>query len=123
MAYLVVTEGPATGKQFTLGPKDRLVLVGRHVDCSFQIPDDKVSRRHLQIRLDEDQDRHFAVDYQSSNGVQVNGERITEDVPLKDGDAIRIGLTTLVYNSGDPPSGAKPHDAHRPYDTTELPEE
>lgn len=123
MAYLVVTKGPASGKEFALGPHDRLVLIGRHADCSFQIPDDKVSRRHFQIRLDENQDRHFAVDYQSSNGVCVNGERITDDALLNDGDTIRIGLTTIVYNSGDPPGGVKPQDAHRPFDTTELPEE
>ena len=123
MAYLVVTEGPASGRELVLGPQDRLVLVGRHMDCSFQIADEKVSRRHLQIRLDESQNRHFAIDFESSNGVAVNGEHITTDTLLDDGDAIQIGQTTLVYKSGDPPGGVKPRDSLRWLDTTKLPEE
>ena len=123
MAYLVVTEGPASGKEFAMG-RDRLVLVGRHMDCSFQIADDKVSRRHLQIRLDEDQDQHFAMDYESANGVSINGDRITTDMLLNDGDAIQIGQTTLVYKSGDSPSAENRLDSlRRQLDTTELPEE
>ncbi len=123
MAYLVVTQGPASGKEFTLG-RDRLVLVGRHMDCSFQISDEKVSRRHLQIRFDEDQNQHFAKDYESANGVSINSDRITTDMLLHDGDAIQIGQTTLVYKSGDSPSAENQLDSLRKQlDTTELPEE
>ena len=42
----------------------------------------------------------------STNGVLLNGVRITEDVPLKNGDALRIGVYNLVFEDVDK-SGAE----------------
>jgi pSer/pThr/pTyr-binding forkhead associated (FHA) protein len=100
MASLVITEGPAAGTHFALG-QHRLVLIGRDEQCTFQVLDDEVSRRHLQIKLDPDSDRHVAIDFGSANGVAINGTRIRRDVPLVDGDAIGIGRSTIVYTTED----------------------
>ena len=102
MATLIVTGGPATGQQFAL-EKHRLVLIGRDDKCTFQILDPKVSRNHMQIKLSTDGSRHAAIDHQSSNGVLVNGDRIEDERPLADGDAIHLGDTEIVYSILDSP--------------------
>ena len=102
MATLVVTEGPASGQQFAL-ESHLLVLIGRDDQCTFQIVDKQVSRRHLQIRFDPNENRHYAIDFASSKGVVVNSNKITGDQPLADGDVIQIGGTTIVYSAKDSP--------------------
>ena len=36
-------------------------------------------------------------DLSSTNGIFVNGEKITEDYDLKDGDSIRLGSSTASF--------------------------
>jgi pSer/pThr/pTyr-binding forkhead associated (FHA) protein len=100
MATIVVTAGPSEGRSFPLDVS-RLVSVGRDDQCSIQLLDDQVSRRHLQIRFDADEDRHYAVDMRSANGVFVNGGRVTEDRLLEEGDVILIGQSELRYTRDD----------------------
>jgi pSer/pThr/pTyr-binding forkhead associated (FHA) protein len=99
MACLVVIEGPATGQHFALA-QHKLVAIGRDDDCTFQIVDPLVSRRHLQIRLDKD-GNHIAADYRSANGVIVNGARLVGDRLLRNGDEITIGGSRIVYSTDD----------------------
>ena len=104
MACLVIVDGPAQGKHFALG-EHRLVGIGRDEECTFQVVDPLISRRHLQIRLDE-RGQHIAADYRSANGVIINGVKIVTDAPLKHGDEIAIGGSRIVYSAEDYP------DAH-----------
>jgi pSer/pThr/pTyr-binding forkhead associated (FHA) protein len=70
--------------------------------CRVQrIVDPELSRFHLQIRHAEDPDRHFAIDFQSKNGVFVNGKKIEAETVLLDNDVITIGATTIVYSLDD----------------------
>lgn len=101
MASLVVTEGKQQGLHFPLA--EPLVSLGRDDVCTFQILDEQVSRTHLQVRLNPTSGAHVAADYRSANGVFVNGEQIVVPTALADGDAIRIGQTTLVYLVADHP--------------------
>ncbi len=113
MACLVVTEGPAAGQYLAL-ERHPLILVGRDDQCTFQLLDEQVSRRHLQVKLDEERNRHCAIDFDSANGVVVNGQRISGEEPLRDGDAIQIGGTTIVYSAEDFADAQKAMDAwHR----------
>ncbi len=100
MATLVVTDGPCTGQKFALAGC-RLAMIGRDAGCSFQIVDPELSRFHLQIRHAEDQDRHFAKDFQSKNGVFVNGKKIDGEAVLMDGDTITVGASTILYSLDD----------------------
>lgn len=54
------------------------------------IDDDKVSRTHAMIFLDDD--GPSIVDLESTNGTRVNGEKV-RDADLGDGDIINIGKT------------------------------
>src|SRR5262245_32597738 len=111
MATLVVVEGEPRNGCFRLA--EALVSVGRDDVCTVQILDQSVSRKHLQIRYEAKDKRHYAGDYRSANGVFVNGRQITSDVPLADGDCIRIGGTTLAYLADDHADGAAAAEAAR----------
>lgn len=100
MAMLVFTEGPAIGQRFKL-EKHRLVMLGRDASCTIQIVDQQLSRNHLQIEYVEGEDRHYAIDFNSKNGVHVNEQRIENRTPLRDCDVIRIGDSTIVYTTDD----------------------
>jgi hypothetical protein len=69
------------------------ITIGRSENCDLQLDDRKASRQHA--RLERRQDGFWIVDLGSSNGVFVNGKRITDAVRLDPGDQIRIGDTTL----------------------------
>ncbi len=99
MASLIVVEGPGQAAHFPL--IEALVSIGRDDTCTFQILDPLVSRKHLQIRFDEQLIRHVAGDYRSVHGVFVNNKQIVMDVALTDGDRIKIGDTTLMYLTAD----------------------
>lgn len=100
MATLVITEGPVHGQQFAL-EKHPLLMIGRSEECTFQVLDSRVSRRHLQLRLNEETGRHQAINYSKSGETYVNGEAISEPTDLSDGAQIRIGDTTMIYSEAD----------------------
>ena len=102
MATLIITDGPANGEQFAL-EEHRIVLLGRDADCNFQILDTQISRRHMQVQRDDQAGGHLAVDFDSRNGVMVNGDRIAAPTVLNDGDEILIGETRIIYASVDSP--------------------
>jgi hypothetical protein len=72
---------------------DRAVI-GRSRDCDVVLADPNVSRRHAELRREEN--GWHAVDLGSTNGVKVNGRRV-EQVALRDGDRITIGVTDLTF--------------------------
>jgi pSer/pThr/pTyr-binding forkhead associated (FHA) protein len=98
---LVVTAGTALGRRLTL--EDELVI-GRGVRGAGELSDDvEASRRHARVARDADGGLSIE-DLGSANGTFVNGERVRGRRPLKAGDSIRIGSTTLelTYVRGTP---------------------
>ena len=68
-------------------------IVGRDKDCDLRLQSPTVSRHHCVLKRDE-----FTVrvrDLGSRNGTLVNGERITAEVILHDGDEVQIGDATI----------------------------
>jgi pSer/pThr/pTyr-binding forkhead associated (FHA) protein len=90
------------GEKFSL-EGHRLIMVGRDASCTIQIVDPKLSRHHLQIEYVKDEDRHYAIDFNSKNGVLVNGTKVEGRAALNDQDAIVIGDSTIVYSLEDSP--------------------
>lgn len=101
MPKVVITEGPETGKEYTI---DQAVILGRLDSNDIPIHDRKASREHAKIYRQGD--RFAIVDLNSSNGTFVNGEKITKHI-LAEGDQIRIGVVSLRFE--DPEAEA----AHR----------
>lgn len=100
-AFVVVERG---------GPSERRVPV---IDCLFvgrepgadrkrslMLDQPEVSRHHLEIRLDPDNDTAWVIDT-STNGTRINGARVERAVPhaLRPGDCIRVAETDMWFES------------------------
>ena len=90
-AVLSVDDGSGRTYQLQRGSN----IVGRGQDASFRLPDTSVSRRHIDVYFDG----QVAVmhDLGSTNGTSVNGSTV-QTWQLADGDVIRIGHSTVVFN-------------------------
>jgi adenylate cyclase len=101
LAFVAVN--PGTNEEQVVPVRDMLV-VGRQatVDDSRQlvIEEPTISRRHLEIRLDADDDSAYVFDT-STNGTKLNGQRIerARDVPLHPGDRISVGSVELEFRA------------------------
>jgi pSer/pThr/pTyr-binding forkhead associated (FHA) protein len=69
----------------------------------IQVLDKYVSRKHLQIRFDKEEEQYYALDMNSKNGVFINGRKIDFEVILNDGDIISIGTTNIMFLQQDFP--------------------
>jgi len=83
----------ADGKTFVLDqPK---AVVGRSRRCDFVLEDPNMSRRHFELqRRGPD---WFVVDLESTNGIAVNGRRVTS-AQLQPGDEIVAGTSRMRFN-------------------------
>ncbi len=68
--------------------------IGRAENNDVVLEDMRVSRHHVRIDLKDEQ--WVIIDFQSTNGTTVNGEKIRSH-SLRDGDRIHIGGATLVF--------------------------
>jgi predicted component of type VI protein secretion system len=73
-----------------------ILLVGRHPECDIQIDSRKISRRHCCIA--QVNDTFIVRDLESTNGIRVNGEKITE-AHLRHGDELTIGNHRYQMNT------------------------
>ena len=74
-------------------------MIGRGNDADLRIDDPGISRKHIEIRVEDAQERGGAPrisvhDLGSTNGVLVNNKH-AEQATLADGATIRIGNTTM----------------------------
>ncbi len=93
MSSLLATSGHHVGRRFPLG---QITKVGRAPDNDIVLPDNLVSRYHVQIERNASS---FVVsDLGSKNGVLINDRREI-DYRLRRGDQIRVGETVLVFEA------------------------
>ncbi|MEA2166727.1 MAG: hypothetical protein QOF76_27 [Solirubrobacteraceae bacterium] len=70
-------------------------VLGRSKDCDIVVDDENVSRRHAEIRPSGG--AWIVRDMGSTNGVRVNGHRVSDAQPLRTGDKIEVGVSKLVF--------------------------
>ena len=73
------------------------VRIGRTPESDVVIADDRVSRDHATIRVD--QGGLVLMDLKSRNGTYLNGRRLEHAAPLQDGDMIGIGRVSLTLRT------------------------
>jgi len=73
---------------------DGTVVIGRESAGGTVLPDEKVSRRHVELSRDASGWR--VKDLGSRNGVSLNGEKIAGEARAASGDVVRIAQTLLL---------------------------
>jgi two-component system, cell cycle response regulator len=97
-ASLIVLVGSNVGEMYRVEGEE--TVIGRGNNATVRLNDDGISRRHARL-FHVGSEVHIE-DLGSSNGTTVNGDAVTARRPLKDGDKIRLGSTTVLkftYNS------------------------
>jgi pSer/pThr/pTyr-binding forkhead associated (FHA) protein len=101
--------GDRTGRLWLLDPAGHQVerateltqettVIGRRPDCDIVLTGTTVSRRHAQIRREDD--RYFLRDVGSTNGTLLNGEPVIGEELLRDRDEIAVGTYKLIFRQG-----------------------
>jgi serine phosphatase RsbU (regulator of sigma subunit) len=100
LPYLTITA--ADGRTFQRPLDKDVITVGRSskndVNLSFDL---SLSRFHAEIVRDGD--RFVVRDVGSRNGTSVNGMPVVQPVPLRIGDKITLGETTITFGEERPP--------------------
>lgn len=92
MSKLVLIEKKKGVSEWRLkGPE---AIIGRDADCDVTLDDPSVSRHHAKVM--GIYDGFFIEDLQSTNGVVLNGRRVSKHM-LKDGDSVHIGAIELRF--------------------------
>ena len=88
----------AEGKRHVVGPTG--ATIGRSRECDIVLADSNISRRHAELRPGA-QGRWTIADLGSTNGVQVNGRRVSPErpEPLTAGDRLVLGTIDAQFET------------------------
>ncbi|WP_191756792.1 FHA domain-containing protein [Komarekiella delphini-convector] len=79
----------------TLRQPQQIWTIGRDRSSGIRIADSYLSRRHAAIQFIDQ--GFYLVDFNSTNGSFVNGERAYQPLKLKDGDRIKLGSMSFNF--------------------------
>ena len=115
-ANLVLFKKNGSRKSFTL--PSNITVVGRRHDCDLCIPLMVVSRRHCQLRLNNEALK--IRDLGSHSGTFINGKRVSE-ATVRAGDYITIGPLTFLLQIGGKPEKIVPPQPPEPTPSSKKP--
>ena len=84
----------------------KVTTIGRSSENDITVNNPNVSRHHCQI-VQFDNGTHGIVDFDSTNGTFVNGQRVYGQVSLKWGDRVHIAQTELPWQQYFPAASKK----------------
>jgi predicted ATPase len=97
-SFVVFHDGTGRRHVVDLGEEESTITIGRRVENHVALSwDNDVSRRHAELRRLPG--GWMLVDDESRNGSYCNGERITGQRPLRDGDVLRFGDTVVLFRA------------------------
>ncbi len=100
---------PLHGEPYRFSIEKDLITIGRSKKNDLVLADQWLSRIHAEIRRENG--RHFIRDLESRNGTYVNGMRLSQRVPLQNGDVVTLGDQQIRFV----------HDASAPVILTDTP--
>ncbi len=92
---LEIVRGPASGTKRELPPPEATWVIGRGDEATWIILDEDLSREHIEIK--RGWDGVTVRDLGSKNGTRVDGVRISEPTPLRDGARLSAGNCEWVF--------------------------
>ncbi len=87
ISLMVLSSGKAAGKALSITSAQ--FIIGRDPECNLRPASAMISKRHCAVIVKDDQ--VTLRDFDSTNGSFVNDQQIKGEVPLKDGDIIKVG--------------------------------
>ena len=100
-AALLVVGGELNGTIFDLDKPE--TTCGRNPENTIQLEFQGISRNHLKVILEDQQEKAFVEDMGSKNGTFLNNKKIEGRQLLSKGDIIKVGSMALKYiPAGDP---------------------
>jgi pSer/pThr/pTyr-binding forkhead associated (FHA) protein len=112
MSLVVQTAGKAAGQAIPI-PSAQFII-GRDPQCNLRPASAMISKRHCAVLVKNNQ--VFLRDFDSTNGTFLNDEPVKGEVPIKDGDLLKVGpLTFKVSIQGSTaPAPSKPTPPPKP---------
>ncbi|TWT52397.1 Serine/threonine-protein kinase PknB [Rubripirellula amarantea] len=107
--FLEISDGPDSGRKFTLRP-DHVFVIGRGSQSDSQIRDPSISRIHCEVRWNDG--TPVIADVGGAGGTIVDGGLIDAPEPVSIGSCIQIGDTRLRVRSADTLDAATMVGAH-----------
>jgi diguanylate cyclase (GGDEF)-like protein len=96
VSCLVQIHGPNLGKRYVLDEEE--LSIGRDDNNHIVVDLDNISRNHAKISARHG--RFYVSDLGSTNGTYLNDEEVTEEVPLRSGDFVKVGGAIFKFLSG-----------------------
>ncbi|MEP6670284.1 MAG: FHA domain-containing protein [Chthoniobacter sp.] len=96
-------EFPSGERQFL---SEKTTSIGRAPTSRLIIASERVSRNHAAIRWEED-GTYTLIDFGSSNGTFLNGQRVSRSVTLRNGWIVEIGLQKMIFRTVPSPNGER----------------
>jgi len=90
---LILYSGADAGRPFDLAPGT--VVVGRSPDVDFHLDEPSISRRHAELRVNDEQ--VVIADLGSANGTWIDEVRLEAPRALQGGEMIRMGMLVFRY--------------------------
>jgi VWFA-related protein len=85
--------GHSNGSTF---PVYERTMIGRTDDCSIKLDDPNISRHHCDIAYSNGV--YTLIDFRSTNGTFINGQRVEADTRLRHGDLLRVGQIEFEFS-------------------------
>jgi serine phosphatase RsbU (regulator of sigma subunit) len=86
---------PLHGEPYNFPLTKDVISIGRSKRNDLVLPDQWLSRHHAEVRRENG--GHFIKDLDSRNGTYVNGLKISEQVPLQNGDIVTLGDQQIKF--------------------------
>jgi hypothetical protein len=89
--------------------RDTPVTIGRHAGNVLAFNDDRMSRHHAVVERREG--TFYVRDLGSRNGTALNNTLVSDEEPIKNGDALRVGACIFRFFTKAPPKAQMPAQA------------
>jgi pSer/pThr/pTyr-binding forkhead associated (FHA) protein len=118
ISLVVMSAGSAAGKALPINVAQ--FVIGRDPQCNLRPASAMISKRHCAISIKGGE--VFLRDFDSTNGTFLNEEAVKGEVPVKDGDVLKVGPLSFKVVI-DSKAATKPTPAPQPRNAAETDED
>jgi len=110
ISLMVLSAGKSAGQALPINVAQ--FIIGRDPECNLRPASAMISKRHCAIIVKNEQ--ASVRDFDSTNGTFVNEQQIKGEVPLKDGDTLKVGPLSFKVVIESKPAISKPTPPPKP---------